>query len=422
MERYETPDLRVTLYENGTSIRDIANEKVKDEDQDEPKREDVDDPFYLYDLGDVVTKDKLWAKLLPNVEVFFAVKSNPDPVIIRLLIGLGKSFDCASKKEIKMVLDLGASADRIIFAHPYKQESHLRFAKEKGVRLMTFDTAEELQKVKRVHPKAQLVLRIRYDDSTATFNYGSKFGCRGEEVRPLLEIAKKLGLDVVGISFHIGSESSNPQIFSDAIRFTRPLFDIGTSLGFNMKLLDLGGGFPGRLYPKATFDKFADVITRALDEHFPASSGVRIIAEPGTFHTRSAGYLVANVIAKRVNKVDINERRERVSDGDEPFIWIYYLNVGVFNGFNGKLFDPEYFDLPEPLHEPLRNRDLKPSTIFGPTCDSNDVIMANCMFPEMDTGEFVLFHDMGGYTVTCACDFNGFSSPPTWYIAPKEIR
>ncbi|XP_038065153.1 ornithine decarboxylase-like [Patiria miniata] len=425
MELFETPTVRLSLYNKGTTIREIAQERTRS--KTEPNRTDLEDPFFIYDLGDVVSKDNQWKKSLPHVQSFYAVKCNPDPVFLRLLIGLDRGFDCGSRKEIETVLDLGASPDRIIFAHPFKQESHLRFAREKGVRLMTFDTGEELHKVKRVYPEARLLLRVVFDDSSCYMNLGVKFGCRESEVRPLLELAKDLGLCIYGVCFHIGTQAGNPRVFREAIRYTRPIIDKGRRLGLDMKLLDIGGGFPGRLYPEEPFEKFAEAVREALEENFPPSSGVRVIAEPGAFYTRSAGYLVANVMAKRIYKSRGNkDTYHTVNDSTDKAISMYYLNVGVFNAFNGPAaqFVPTFFEYPEPLHpkESGEKQQLKPSCLWGPTCHPKDVIFDKCMMPEMESGDFVMFHDMGGYVTSCASGFNGYEVPPMSYIAPKDSR
>ncbi|XP_038065638.1 ornithine decarboxylase-like [Patiria miniata] len=417
MELLATPTVRLSLYDKGTTIREIALERIKV--KAEPEREDLEDPFIIYDLGDVVAKDNQWREMLPNIDTFFAVKSNPDPVFLRLLLGLGRGFDCSSKNEIKMVLDLGVSPDRIIFAHPCKQESHLRFAREKGVRLMTFDTEEELHKVKRVHPDAKLILRVRFD----FLKMPIKFGCRESQVRPLLELAKNMGLSVTGVSFYVGSVNTiSPQVFVQAIQHSRPIFKAGRELGLEMDLLDIGGGFPGNLHTEEAFEKLAEAVREALEEHFPPSSGVTVIAEPGSFYTRSAGYLVANVMAKRIDRP--NKQDETINSTTGSPVWMYYLNVGVHNAFGLDYVDcflkrPELLRQEEPGEQQLQ---LKPSCLWGPTCHPKDVIFDKCMMPEMESGDFVMFHDMGCYVKSRVSEFNGFEIPQTCYIAPREIR
>ncbi|XP_022090085.1 ornithine decarboxylase-like [Acanthaster planci] len=259
----------ISLYDR-QSISDTAKGIIK---ANPSAKRDCDDPFYICDLGDVIAKDRKWRELLPTVETFYAVKCNSDPIILRLLIGLGRGLDCASKREIQMVLDAGASPDRIIYAHPCKQGSHLRYAKENGVKLMTFDSADELRKICNVFTEAKLVLRMKYDDPSAVINLGSKFGCPLDGIPRLMEAAKTLGMDVVGISFHVGTGSKDPKVFAGAISYAKTLFRVGKAIGYDMTLLDIGGGFPGKTSFRVGFQQFAEVISESLKEHFRQAAG-----------------------------------------------------------------------------------------------------------------------------------------------------
>lgn len=229
---------------------------------------------------------------------FAAVKCNPDPYVLRLLAGLGTGFDCASNNEIKQVLDVGVSPDRIIFANPCKAASFIRSSARAGVDVMTFDNTDELHKVARVHPGAKLVVRILTDDSKSLCRLGLKFGAPLVTVPALLAKARELGLDVVGVSFHVGSGCYDSNAFADAVARARAAFDMGREAGYAFTLLDVGGGFED-----ATFEATAEVLRDALERHFPARDrardGVRLIAEPGRYFVSKAFSLAANVIARR---------------------------------------------------------------------------------------------------------------------------
>lgn len=118
---------------------------------------------------------------------------------------LGAGFDCASKNEIQKVLDLGVSPDRIIFANPCKQASYIKYAYKMGVEYMTFDNEHELYKIKDNHPNAKCVLRIITNDADAICRFSMKFGADMDSSLKLIETAVKLGLDLVGVSFHVSS-------------------------------------------------------------------------------------------------------------------------------------------------------------------------------------------------------------------------
>lgn len=154
---------------------------------------------------------------MPRVVPFYAIKCNPDPGMVRLLAALGAGFDCASLGEVKQVLDLGVSPSRIIFAHPCKRPCDIRFARENGVGLTTFDTESELHKISATYPGFKCVLRIRADDPEARVPLGLKYGANPEEAPKLLATAQRLGLEVVGVSFHVGSACKNLAAYSSAI-------------------------------------------------------------------------------------------------------------------------------------------------------------------------------------------------------------
>ncbi len=229
---------------------------------------------------------------------FLAVKCNPDPYVLRLLAGLGTGFDCASNNEIKQVLEVGASPDRIIFANPCKATSFIRSAARAGVDAMTFDNTDELHKIARVHPGAKLVVRILTDDSKSLCRLGLKFGAPLVTVPALLAKARELKLDVIGVSFHVGSGCYDSNAFADAVLRARAAFDMGREAGYRFTLLDVGGGFED-----ATFEATAQVLRDALERHFPARDrareGIRLIAEPGRYYVAKAFSLAANIIARR---------------------------------------------------------------------------------------------------------------------------
>ena len=226
---------------------------------------------------------------------FLAVKCNPDPYVIRLLAGLGAGFDCASNNEISQILDIGGiDHSKIIFANPCKAVSFIRNAARRGIDMMTFDNADELYKIARAHPRAKCVLRILTDDSKSLCAFGIKFGASLTTVPGLLAKAKELNLDVIGVSFHVGSGCYDPSVYADAIIRARAVFEMGKQAGYTFKLLDVGGGFEDALFEEA-----ATVLKQAIDLHFPDRHDLKIIAEPGRFYVSKAFRLAANVIARR---------------------------------------------------------------------------------------------------------------------------
>jgi ornithine decarboxylase len=381
--------------------------------------------FFVADLSQVYLQHERWKKCLPEIEPHYAIKCNPDPYILRLLASLGAGFDCASAGEINQVLSIGGiDPSRIIFANPCKATSFVRSAAKAGVNKMTFDNIDELYKIARVHPGAKLLVRILADDSKSICRFGIKFGASLDAVPGLLSKAKELNLDVIGVSFHVGSGCYDPSAYADAIRRARAAFDIGKDVGYEFSMLDVGGGFEDALFERA-----AAVLTEAIDQHFPDRCNLQMISEPGRFYVSNAFCLAANVIARRVKMGDIVS--EAVPDDtDQPSV-MYYINDGVYGAFNCILFDhqtvhPYVLSLNGSFHvsasEPLRN-----SSLWGPTCDSLDCISKCVALPSaLQTGDWLGFDNMGAYTICAASQFNGFEISNVIYttgdVRGAEVR
>lgn len=331
-----------------------------------------------------------------------AVKCNPDPQVIRLLAELGTGFDCASKAEIEQVLKLNIDPNRIIYAQPCKTNSYVRYAAAQGVKQMTFDNTDELYKIKKLFPDAELFLRISTDDSSSLCQLSLKFGAAMSSTDGLLALAKELGLNVVGVSFHVGSGASDANAFLEAVQDSRVVFDQAHAHGFNMHTLDVGGGFSSD-----TFEEMASVLSDALDEYMPAN--ISIIGEPGRYYVSSAFTLATHVIARRTI--------EDAATGDKSYM--IYLNDGLYGNFSSIMFDHQ-----QPIAKVLRtdgrsyydtiagedSQDGTEYSIWGPTCDGIDRIAESIRFDHtLDVGDWLYFENMGAYTKCSATRFNGFS-------------
>ena len=243
------------------------------------------------------------------------MKCNPDPYVLRLLAALGTGFDCASNGEISQVLSLGVDPSRVIFANPCKPSSFVRQSAKAGVDMMTFDNTDELYKVARVHPGAKLVVRILTDDSKSLCRLGLKYGAPLVTVPALLTKAKELNLDVIGVSFHVGSGCFDSNAYSDAISRARSAFDMGKAAGYEFSLLDIGGGFED-----ATFERAASILKESIESYFPEREGLRIIAEPGRYYVSRAFSLAVNVIARRAPPSTECSPQEQDVDLEQPSI------------------------------------------------------------------------------------------------------
>ncbi|UYV77602.1 ODC1 [Cordylochernes scorpioides] len=413
-----------------------------------------EDPFYIVDLGDIVCKYKLWKTKMPRITPYYAVKCNDTPVILEVLAALGTGFDCASKlkplhtaielleehgiliaavesiwkiipivlkladtfgTEIEAAMKVGATGSSIIYANPCKTGAFIKHAEAVGVDMMTFDNEMELHKIASIFPAARLVLRIRVDDSSAVCQLGLKFGADLKDCSHLLNVARELGLNVVGLSFHVGSGCQDAKAYRDAITNSHHVFQLARKFGYNFTMLDIGGGFPGIPGAGVSFEEIADVVTESLDQYFPVGCGIDIIAEPGRFFVASAFTLCTNVIAKRV--LDIPNDK-----GLSDLVTQYYVNDGVYGSFNCLVFDHA---LVQPVALKKAGGEEGPlhhSGIWGPTCDSMDRILEKCELPDLDIGEWILFENMGAYTIAAASRFNGFDLPALHLVLPLPIK
>ncbi len=351
-----------------------------------------EEAFYIVDIGKVLKQVQKWNDLLPNVKPHYAVKCNPNTLILKVLSSLDVNFDCASKNEIASVVSITEDPKRIIFANPCKMSNQIKYARANDVDLMTFDSDHELYKIKLYHPYSALILRIKVNDSESLCQFGCKFGVDINEVERLLGIAKTLSLKVVGISFHVGSGCKNPEQFRYAIEDSKKCFDIASTIGMKFNILDIGGGFENE-----TFENTALVINDAI-KRAEFDDDVTFIAEPGRFFVSTSHTLVVNVIGKK----------DTISETEKTFI--YYLNDGMYGSFNCV-----HFDHAKPIISPFNERDgkLYKSKIFGPTCDSMDKIADEVFLPELAIGEWCYIENFGAYTSAAASSFNGFTNTQT---------
>lgn len=393
-----------------TAVRLDIDKTVLDVIKDAAQR-GCEDPFYVVDLGDIVYKYNLWKDSIPRVHPYYAVKCNDCPTVLNLLVTLGTGFDCASKKEIDAVLKSGASSSSIIYANPCKASSFITYAASMGVDVMTFDNESELYKIKKLFPNARMVLRIRVDDSKSICQLGMKFGCYEQHVPNLLRVAKDLDVNVIGLSFHVGSGCQDTHAYAMALETSARVFGLAKILGFDFTFLDIGGGFPGFKEDMDLFKEIARVINEKLDEHFPAASGVEIIAEPGRYFTASAFTLCTNIIAKR-----------ELSFSNEDTMSMYYINDGLYGSFNCLIFDHAVVTPLAYQMKPSSVNKLQKSSIWGPTCDGMDCILKTCYLTSLNIGDWIIFENMGAYTISAASNFNGFEKPLLKFILPPSMK
>jgi ornithine decarboxylase len=358
---------------------------------------------------------------LPDVQAYFAVKANSSPEIIKTMYDFGASFDVASFRELMMVYKHIKHLpekerqdfiwDNIIYANTIKPASIL--AKLNVYKpLVTFDNIEELKKIKKHAPDVRLVLRIRVPNTGSMVELSSKFGVHPGDAIDLIAEAINLGLQVEGISFHVGSQCNNFDNYVQALSLAASVFkeaelrgfDIGfiDNEGKKLKVLDIGGGFP----VKYTSDvKAFTILARKLNSEIKRLFGndIDVIAEPGRFIVASSCILVTKIIGKSVR------------DGKT----CYYLDDGIYNTFSGQIFDHQNY----PLHSFKNGREKKVCATFGPTCDAFDTISLADELPEnLHIDDLLYAENIGAYTIASATNFNGFHSTKVVHINRNPIN
>jgi len=273
---------------------------------------------------------------------------------------------------------------------------------------MTFDNEDELIKIARCNPAAQVVMRIATDDSKAMCRFSTKFGVQNKDFESLIAKCVELQLDLVGVSFHVGSGSSDDTVYPNTLAVVRDVFDLAASYGIKMSLVDIGGGFPGVDEWNPSFPQLAAGIRPALDSLFPENN-IRIIGEPGRYMVARSHTLVVNVTSRRLTDKD---------SGDNV---LYYVEDGVYGSFSCMPFDhqrpqPQLLRAENRETEAPSNEETRLSTIFGPTCDSLDCIGKEFRLPVLEIGDWLYFNVMGAYTSASTTDFNGFKTKTFHYV------
>jgi ornithine decarboxylase len=342
-------------------------------------------PLLLLDCDVLRRQYRTLHEALPGVTLYYALKPMPHPAVVAELRDLGASFDVATTGEIKLVRSAGVDAARCIHTHPIKSDADIRAALRFGIDTFVADNPDEIAKFVRHRRRARLLLRVSFRNPTAVVDLSRKFGCEPAAVPHLLELAREAGVRVRGLSFHVGSQVSDPAKYVEAIGACAEIIDAAHATGHEgLDVLDIGGGFPigyrGELVP---IGQFCRPIRQALKQ---LPRRVHAIAEPGRFIAGPAGVSVARVVGRA-------QREGR---------WWYYLDDGLYGCYSGQLYDHAAY----PIEVPGRDGPRHPSVLAGPTCDSIDVVREDVLLPELQIGDLVVGQMMGAYTAATATDFN----------------
>jgi ornithine decarboxylase len=364
----------------------------------------LETPFVVVDLDIVADRFRQLAEALPMADIFYAIKANPAPEILELLVKLGSSFDVASPAEVDMCLAAGADPSRISYGNTVKKRRDIEYAYDRGVRLFAFDCDAELDKLAESAPGATVFCRVSTDGGGADWPLSRKFGCGPEMAMHLLCRAAEKG-HPVGVSFHVGSQQRDPAAWQSALERVGRVLEHARANGVTPAVVNLGGGLPGQyLSDIPTMRAYSETITAAL-RRFVGPHLPRIIVEPGRYLVADAGVLQTEVVLVSRRSLDDDCR------------WVY-LDCGVYTGLTEALGEAIKFRL-------RTSHDGGPTgrvCLAGPTCDSADILYehADYRLPlALEAGDRIEVLSTGAYTTTYSTvGFNGFPALRDYYLPP----
>lgn len=350
-------------------------------------------PLLVCDLNRLRDNYGRLKSLVPGAEIYYAIKANPLPEIVKALVRLGSKFDVASKNEMKLCLDCGAKPRDLLYANPVKPPESIRYAQENGITTFTYDSLSEIGKMAENAPGCDAILRLAVPDVGSVCKFSTKFGAQGKYAMRLLSEARDRGLSTTGLSFHVGSQCTRIENYSRALDFSLRVFEKARARGFPLEVLDLGGGIPIE-YITGTYS-FED-LSQLLNRHIEAfPKDVKVILEPGR-------PMVGDIMTLLTRVIGMNRRRNRDC---------VYLDDGVYNSLSEKVFGHCEYRIVSDNKGPLTEY-----IVFGPTCDSMDVISKRSCLPEQETGDLLLVLNVGAYTNAAATHFNGFDPAKIIFI------
>jgi len=353
-------------------------------------------PILLMDYNRISETYNRFTASFPDSFVYYAMKANADVNISQIVINQGGGLEIASNAELERALEAGADGQRIICSNPIKRVPFLQRMNEEDVYAVVADSTYELEKIARYMPNSRIYIRIAVDNTGAVLPLAGKFGVDGDVALDLCDMAHDLGLQPIGLSFHVGSQCLNPKSWISAIRACGQIWDAAAERGHHFHFLNIGGGFPaGHYHNEAipTIEAIGIAVNQAVEEYINCGDDFMLILEPGRGLVGESGLLLSKIEGK-------------ADRGDTTWV---YLDAGVFNGLM------ETFEgFPPVIRLASHDADDRPMlryTLAGPSCDSCDVIARDIELPELHIGDQLIFLDSGAYTNEYAVTFNGFPIP-----------
>ncbi|XP_071325351.1 antizyme inhibitor 1-like [Trachinotus anak] len=403
----DEPQYSVGLLEGGTVLCDVIDNHIYEQTLSEKNA------FFVADLGVIMRQHVRWRTHMAQIRPYYTVRCNSSPAVIEVLAALGTGFICTNKSELELVQSHGIPSEDIIYSGICKQVSQIKYAAKNGIDLLVCDNEAELRKISRCHPNAKLLLQVSTEASSPDDEISMAFGCSLKDCRHLLERAKELGVQVVGVRSHISGSCEGDQVYVHAISDARCVFNMGEEIGFNMKILDIGSGFSGS---ETQLELINSAVMSMVDLYFPPSTGVSIIAEPGSFFVSPAFTLAVNVISKEVVARDRQDQaHDDPSPNDEPEFQ-YYMSEGVYGSFASKLSET-LIAAPSVHKNTGLDAPVYSSSLWGPSGDDLDQVVEHCLLPELNIGDWLMFSHAGAYSLgQPLCTATDSPPPPVYYV------
>ncbi len=367
-------------------------------------------PFLVVDLATIERKYRELQENFPEARIFYAIKANPAVEVLQLLADLGACFDVASIYELDRILSIGVTPDRLSFGNTIKKRSDIKYFYDKGVRMFATDSDADLANIAFNAPGSNVYIRILTEgDQTADWPLSRKFGCQTDMALDLVNMAKRLSLHPVGVSFHVGSQQRDIGAWDAAIAKVNQLFyRLLEEDNIRLKMINMGGGFPAQYLAKAhSLTTYAQEIHRFLREDF-GDDVPELILEPGRSLVGDAGVLVSEVVL--ISRKSVNALNR----------WVY-TDVGKFQGMIETLDEAIKYPLftDRTLYDD-ENNEMEEVIIAGPTCDSMDILYEDYKYPlpmNMAIGDRLYWCSTGAYTTSYASvEFNGFPPLKSYFI------
>lgn len=358
-------------------------------------------PFFLFSRKRITEKFQEFQKHFPGALIHYAMKANAEPELLRTLFDAGSAFEVASLHELDMLKEIIVPPEKMIYGTSVKPISHIKAFFEYGVDRFAFDSLPELDKIAAAAPDSRVYVRVIVNDTGSVFKFSEKFGTDKENIVPLLQRAKALGLHPYGISFHVGSQASNPMAWAAALKSLRPALNHLKKVGLAIDIIDIGGGYPCTYASTEEDISLAEIARHTLAQYQKLPYQPQLILEPGRGIAATTAILVTSVIGRVERKGST---------------WLF-LDAGVYSA----LFETMAYQ----GSTRYKVTSLRPSydsgemlyALAGPTGDSPDVITHEALLPQdMAVGDKLVIHDVGAYSLVASSRFNGFPKPSVYFI------